>query len=225
MVRGILNKFSAYLVEHGLPTDVTRIGPRELRLYLAYLRHQHRPFQDNPRVPSAKENMSSVSVRSYAAAIKAFSAGLHRERYLASVKQTLFRYLHQVRPKPASPKADFVFLTRDGYPLAPSGVQTMLKRYGARARIEGMRVSPHTLRHSFATSYLLNGGDRISLQKILGHSTSDMVLRYINLTSDDIKAQHRKFSPAALTPMAITTAMLTTLESSRTFRKVSSSQT
>jgi integrase/recombinase XerD len=43
--------------------------------------------------------------------------------------------------------------------------------------------------------WILNGGDTFSLQKILGHTTMDMVRNYVNLASSDIQTQYRRFSP------------------------------
>jgi site-specific recombinase XerD len=54
---------------------------------------------------------------------------------------------------------------------------------------------PHTPRHTFATQYIVNGGDAFSLQKILGHSTLDMVKVYVRLAGQDVAVLHRKFSP------------------------------
>ena len=59
-----------------------------------------------------------------------------------------------------------------------------------------MRCSPHTLRHSFAVSYLRNGGDVFSLQKMLGHSSLDMTRKYAELSQTDVIDKHRMFSPA-----------------------------
>jgi len=53
-----------------------------------------------------------------------------------------------------------------------------------------VRTNPHTFRHTFAKLYLLNGGDLFSLQKILGHTTLDMVRRYVNPDTDEVKRQH-----------------------------------
>ena len=58
-----------------------------------------------------------------------------------------------------------------------------------------MRTNPHTFRHTLAKLYLLNGGDLFSLQKILGHTTLDMVRRYVNLDTDAVKRQHAQASP------------------------------
>lgn len=66
----------------------------------------------------------------------------------------------------------------------------------ARAGITGVRCSPHTLRHSFAVSYLRNGGDVFSLQKMLGHSSLDMTRKYAELSQTDVIDKHRLYSPA-----------------------------
>jgi integrase/recombinase XerD len=67
--------------------------------------------------------------------------------------------------------------------------------YARKAGIEGVRVSPHTLRHTFAVLYIRNGGDSFSLQEILGHSTPEMTPRYVHLALRDVAEQHKKFSP------------------------------
>jgi integrase/recombinase XerD len=74
-------------------------------------------------------------------------------------------------------------------------MQQVLNRLKKRAGITG-RCSPHSLRHTFARSYLVNGGDVFSLQQILGHTTLDMVKRYVSLADADIAARHRVASPA-----------------------------
>ncbi|MEE8598609.1 MAG: tyrosine-type recombinase/integrase [Dehalococcoidales bacterium] len=52
-----------------------------------------------------------------------------------------------------------------------------------------------TARQTFATRFLINGGDVFSLQQILGHSTLEMVRHYVNLASSHVAIQHRRFSP------------------------------
>jgi len=64
-----------------------------------------------------------------------------------------------------------------------------------RAGITG-RCSPHSLRHTLARSYLVNGGDVFSLQRILGHTTLDMVKRNVTLVDVDLVVRHRVASPA-----------------------------
>jgi len=70
-----------------------------------------------------------------------------------------------------------------------------IKRLGTKAGIKGTRVSPHALRHTFATRWILNGGDTHSLQKMLGHSTTRMAEKYVHLVGADVSELHRRYSP------------------------------
>jgi len=110
------------------------------------------------------------------------------------MQKVLWKYVNQYRPQPLTGKVSGLFLNDNGLPLRKSGVQQMLRRYGSRAGISGVRCSPHTLRHTFAKNYLMNGGDIFSLQKILGHSSLASVRKYLNLFAMDIK-KHQRFSP------------------------------
>lgn len=111
------------------------------------------------------------------------------------VRRTLWRYARNYRACPVSPKEQHFFLSGNGLPLQPRSVQSIIKRIGEKAGITGVRNSPHTLRHTFAKMYLMEGGDIFSLQKILGHASLEMVKAYLNLASSDVSHQHRRFSP------------------------------
>lgn len=87
-----------------------------------------------------------------------------------------------------------LFLGRRG-PLDGRGIQQAIRRLKTRIGVSG-RLSPHSLRHTFARSYLVNGGDVFSLQRILGHTTLDMVKRYVALADVDLVERHRGASPA-----------------------------
>ncbi len=89
-----------------------------------------------------------------------------------------------------------IFVSIYDKPLNRHTFNARLKIYGKEAGIENVRVSCHTLRHTFARLYLLNGGDQFSLQDILGHESMEMVRRYVKMFASDLKEQHRKFSPA-----------------------------
>ncbi len=112
------------------------------------------------------------------------------------VHKSLWKYINHFRPQLLTQKVTRLFLSEYGLPLTRSGIQQMLRRCGKRASISGVRCSPHTFRHTFAKSYLINGGDIFSLQKILGHSSLASVRTYLNLFGTDIKKQHQKYSPA-----------------------------
>ena len=79
--------------------------------------------------------------------------------------------------------------TRPRGPLDARGIQQVVRRLKTRVGIAG-RCSPHSPRHNFARSYLVDGGDVFSLQRILGHTTLDMVRRYVELA-----ARHAAASP------------------------------
>lgn len=114
----------------------------------------------------------------------------------ARVQRATWKYLQRYRSQPANPLCTSLFLTRNGEPITVNRLETIIENYGRKAGIEGTRCSPHTFRHTFAISYLRNGGDVFSLQRILGHSSLETVRIYINLAEADVKACHRKFSPA-----------------------------
>ena len=88
-----------------------------------------------------------------------------------------------------------LFLTKFGDPLTLRMTDKIIERIGNKAKVENVRLSAHTFRHTFAKNWLMNGGDIFSLQKILGHKTLDMVKNYVNITFRDIQSQHSKFSP------------------------------
>ena len=111
------------------------------------------------------------------------------------IRKLLWRYISQYRPEPARPNLANLFLTWDGRPLSKNRVDSIMKHYGKMAGLTGIRCSPHTLRHTFAISYLRNGGDVFSLQKILGHSSLEMTRRYCELADVDIKKAHAIASP------------------------------
>ncbi len=83
-----------------------------------------------------------------------------------------------------------------GLPLTRSGLQQLYERLGVASGIRGARCSPHTMRHTFAVSFLRDGGNVFTLQMILGHSDLKMTQRYVALSRADISDQHRRFSPA-----------------------------
>jgi integrase/recombinase XerD len=112
-----------------------------------------------------------------------------------TVQRALLRYLRKHRPLLDSLRSDFLLLTKNGEPLTANCIENMMDRHGIEANIDGVRCSPHTLRHTFALNYLRNGGDLFTLQRILGHETLEMVRNYVNVAMYDIQNAHLIYSP------------------------------
>lgn len=104
------------------------------------------------------------------------------------------RYVKRVRPAIHHPD-ERLLLVRSGAPLTPHHLAELMRAAGRRADVRGVRVSPHTLRHTFAIEFLRNGGGELALQKVLGHRSLDMVKIYARLTEVDLANIHVAASP------------------------------
>jgi site-specific recombinase XerD len=89
-----------------------------------------------------------------------------------------------------------VDLTGNFHRLTARSVQRLVARYALLAGIT-KQVSPHTLRHSFATDLLMNGADLRSVQALLGHSNISTTQVYTHVTDPHLKAVHEKFHRSA----------------------------
>ena len=107
-------------------------------------------------------------------------------------------YLHAIRPRwKVKPEAeDIVFLNRRGAQLTRAMVFTIIKQITALAGIH-KNVSPHTLRHSFATHLLENGADLRSIQAMLGHESITTTEIYMHLDRNKLKEEIEKYHPLA----------------------------
>jgi site-specific recombinase XerD len=100
----------------------------------------------------------------------------------AIAQKVIWRYIFHFRPDPLTEADNYLFLTLDGKALKPNAVKLLLRRWGKRARVP--RLHAHLCRHTFATSFLNHRcGDVFRLQQILGHSSLEMVRRYVHYSS------------------------------------------
>ena len=119
-----------------------------------------------------------------------------KERFVpigSNCQRVLQRYLFRYRIRQNGSQNDYVFLSTGGKPLTENSLKLMFARLGRRSGVK--RLHAHLCRHTFATKFLINGGDVFTLQQILGHSTLEMVRHYVNLASNHVALQHRRFSP------------------------------
>ncbi|WP_219659511.1 tyrosine-type recombinase/integrase [Brevibacillus formosus] len=92
------------------------------------------------------------------------------------------------------PAQEIIFLSNYGGPLTISAISDRIKYYGNRAGIRGgVRCSCHTFRHTFALNFLKSGADIVALQRILGHSSMDMVRKYVQHKTEDLQEAHKKY--------------------------------
>ncbi len=107
--------------------------------------------------------------------------------------ESIKNYVQALRPKLMKDRAtDYLFLSNRGKPMSRQRFWQTLKTYG---RAAGVELSPHVLRHSFATHMLEGGADLRSLQKMLGHSDISTTQVYTKVTMDLARTVHKKHHP------------------------------
>jgi site-specific recombinase XerD len=109
----------------------------------------------------------------------------------STTRQTLTAYIAR-RGELDTPA---LFVSTLGVRLDRHRVRDIIKHRCEQAGIAGVRCSPHTFRHTMAVSFLRNGADVFSLQKLLGHSSLDMTRKYAELSQTDVIERHRLHSP------------------------------
>jgi integrase/recombinase XerD len=121
-----------------------------------------------------------------------------RERIvpIGAVAETkLSRYLNE-RTQAKGAESDVLFLTRLGRGFTRRGLWKLIKQLARRARIQ-KSISPHTLRHSFATHLLEGGADLRAVQEMLGHADISTTQIYTHVGHDRLKQVHARYHPRA----------------------------
>ena len=112
--------------------------------------------------------------------------------------KALTAYLEQSRPRLTqnAPDAPWIFVSRAGRALTREMLWILVKKYVRRTGLNA-KVSPHTLRHSFATHLLSGGADLRTVQELLGHASIRTTQHYTHVDRDRLRAIHKKFHPRA----------------------------
>jgi len=131
--------------------------------------------------------------------VRCFGKG-HKERLIPIYRQAALavdEYVKESRPRLTRDDTErALFLNRRGERLTRQGLWQILKGYAKSADLD-KEVTPHTLRHSFATHMLSGGADLRSVQELLGHANISTTQVYTHLTTEHIRRAYEKSHPRA----------------------------
>lgn len=106
------------------------------------------------------------------------------------------RYLHEARPLLAGmQRSETLLLTRRGVGMTRQMAWTLIKRHAVSAGIPAQRISPHVLRHAFATHLLNHGADLRAVQMLLGHASLSTTQIYTLVAREGLKRLHAQHHP------------------------------
>jgi integrase/recombinase XerD len=111
-----------------------------------------------------------------------------------SAEEALRKYLQASRPRLLKRDDPSLFLSSRGRAFTRQGFWKMLKKYGKQAGLE-QKISPHVLRHSFATHLLERGADLRSVQLMLGHSQITTTQIYTHVSRKHLREMYQKYHP------------------------------
>ena len=138
-------------------------------------------------------NFEDVNLSGMSMLIRNGKGGKSRSvRFSTVTRKALYAYLRSDGGR--EPKEPF-FMSERGDPMTRNGLLQLFHRLGEDAGVTGVRVSPHTMRHRAALTFIENGGGQFSLMTMLGHTDLKQTKRYVDVGAADLERQHTLYSP------------------------------
>lgn len=136
--------------------------------------------------------LEDVDLRAMEARVRAETAKTRMPRTLPFSLPTQEGIREFSRGRPRAWGSVPLFCSYEGKPLSVRAWEDRLERY---SKAIGSRILPYDLRHSFALYFLKNGGDALTLQRLMGHTDLAMTRRYVAMSQEETKAVHEAASP------------------------------
>lgn len=146
---------------------------------------------------SAVKNLATSTCEGYRCSLRPWLvfAGERIAPVPAPVMETVTAYVRDLRPKlRRGSNSRALWISKRGHGLSHQGVYYVVKRHAQAAGIE-VPLSPHVLRHSFATHMLQGGADVRTLQELLAHTSLSTTARYLRVESAELKEAVARFHP------------------------------
>jgi len=143
-------------------------------------------------------NIKISDINFYDNTIKILGKG-NKERivvYGSFCADSLERYLKDGRQKLLKSDTDYLFLNKDGKKISERSIRKILDSIIRKASLD-IHVSPHMLRHTFATDLLNNGADLVSVKELLGHESLNTTSIYTHVSQEQVKKVYEMAHPRA----------------------------
>lgn len=117
----------------------------------------------------------------------------NRREQIVPMAKSLSKVLKEYLRYRKGNEDDYLFCSVTGGRLTENGLRLSIRKYNQDRGVN--KTSVHLFRHTFAKKWILNGGDVFRLQKLLGHSSMEIVKQYVNMFSEDLKRDFDHFNP------------------------------
>ena len=143
-------------------------------------------------------NIKISDINNYDMSIRVLGKG-NKERivlYGNSLKDSLYNYLNNSRNKLLKTDTDILLLNKNGTPLTDRGVRLIISKIVEKTALN-KNISPHVIRHTFATHLLTYGADLKTVQELLGHSSLSATEVYTHISNEQLRKTYLDYHPRA----------------------------